>query len=133
MAQIILTRPQNATSGIPGNITTGVVIPFNPGMNVVSVDEVSVASNASVKWIYTLMSPSRDKVVTGEVIAVYRLSGNTTTHNRYSVVGDKSDLKHSVDVVVSGNQVVFEITNHSAPLSVPTDYVANIVRIQMLA
>lgn len=133
MAQTILTRPQNVTGGIPGTITTGVIIPFGAGTNVVEVDAVAASANASVKWIYTLMSPSQDKVVTGEVVAVYRLVGNSVTHNRSSVVGDKTDLKHSVDVVVSGSQFALEITNLSAPLLTPTDYTANIVRIQMLS
>jgi hypothetical protein len=133
MAQTILTRPQNTTSGIPGTIITGIVIPFVPGSNVVNVDGVPIGTNASIKWIYTLMSTAQDKVITAEVLAAYRITGGQITFNRYSLVGDRTDLKHSVDVKVDTGQVVLEITNLTNPLATSTDFTANIVRIQTLS
>jgi len=133
MSQIILTRPQTTSSGIPGTIISGVVIPFAPGSNIVNVDDVPIGTNASLKWIYTLMSPAQDKVVTAEVVATYRITGGVITYNRYSVVGDKNDLKHSIYVKVDAGDLVLEITNLTNPLPTPTDFTANIVRIQMLS
>lgn len=133
MTQTILTRPQNASSGIPGTILTGIVIPFAIGSNVVHVDSVPIGSNASVKWIYTLMSTAQDLVVTAEVLAAYRMTGGAITYNRYSVVGDKSELKHNINVVSSGGDIALEITNLTDLLPSQTDFTANIVRIQMLS
>lgn len=133
MSHIILTTPQTSSSGIPGTIITGIVVPFAIGSDVVNVDAIPAVANASVKWMYTLMSPSQDKVVTAEVVANYRVSGGTVTYNRYSVVGDKNDLKHSIDVKVDAGDLVLEITNLTNSLPSPTDVTANIVRIQMLS
>ena len=133
MAQTILTRPQSASSGLPGTIKTGIVIPFAIGSNVVSVDGVPIGTNAAIKWIYTLMSPTQDKVVTAEIVANYRMSGGQISFNRYSIVGDRQDLKHSVDVTVDAGEIVLEITNLTDPLPSPTDFTANIVQIQMLS
>lgn len=133
MSHIILTTPQTTSSGIPGTIITGVVVPFALGSNIVNVDAIPAVTNASLKWIYTLMSPSQDKVVTAEIVANYRIVGGAITYNRYSIVGDKNDLRHSVDVKIDAGDIVLEITNLTDPLPSPTDFTANIVRIQMLS
>ncbi|MCK5020419.1 MAG: hypothetical protein KAS32_25510 [Candidatus Peribacteraceae bacterium] len=133
MAQIILTQPQNTSSGIPGTIITGIVIPFAPGSNIVNVDGVPIGSNASIKWLYTLMSTAQDKVLSAEVVVVYRITGGSISFNRYSIVGDKNELSHSIDVKVDTGNVVLEITNLTNPLASPTDFTATIVRIQTLS
>lgn len=133
MSNIVLTRPQNSTSGIPGTIITGVVVPFVLGSNIVNVDGVPIGTNASIKWIYTIMSTIQDKVLSAEIVAVYRILGGNISFNRYSIVGDKNDLRHSVNVKVDAGNVVLEITNLTNPLPTPTDFTVNIVRIQTLA
>ena len=130
MANVVLTRPQSAAAGVPGTIVTGVLIPFALGSNIVNVDSIPCENNVSVKWIYTLMNAAQDKVLTVEVLAAHRLGG-PASHNRYSAVGDRSFFPHRIDVIVTGGNIVLEITNLSNGTSM-IDYIANVVRIQTL-
>ena len=125
MATVVLTQPTGP--GIPGTITTGIDV---PPLTTIMVDTCLCGANMSVKWIYTLLDPVDEEVLTAEIISNHRY-GNDPQWNRYGVVGDR--MNHSVDVQLSGTPPVgnFElyITNNH-----PTNtYTANIVRITMLS
>lgn len=136
MVGIILTRPQGG--GIPGTAITGIIIPASPpsapGSNIVVVDTCACMMNSSIKWIYTILSPARDKVVTGEVLALSKLGA--PTHNHYAIIGDIVNLPYKLDVIsIGGVSIGLEITNLSGNFPNPVDrinYTINIVRIQVI-
>jgi len=134
MSSIVLTSPQGG-GGIPGTIVTDVAVPHAPPNNVQIIDSCSCTQNSSVKWIYTIKSPSQDKILTGEVLGLHR-AGTNPSHTKYAMIGDRNWLPHRVDVInIAPSQLAIEITNLSENLPNPTDYIdytINIVRIQML-
>ena len=130
MASVVLTRPQSAAAGVPGTIITGIIVPYALGTNIVNADSIPTINNVSVKWIYTLMNAAQDKVLTAEILAIKR-SDDTVTHNRYSIVGDRNTFPHKIDVIITGGDIILEITNLSNA-STMIDYLANVVRIQTL-
>lgn len=132
MSGIILTKPQ--VSGFPGTIHTGIIIPHAAPSNVVIVDSISCDYNVSVKWIYTIYSASKDKMVSAEILALHRL-GTNPTHNRYGIIGDRGLLPHTIDVFADGTSLGLRITNMSENIIIPSnwiDYHVNVVRIQLL-
>ncbi len=121
MPTVVLTRPN--TAGIPGTIVTGVTI---PPLTTVVVDSCVCDFNLSLKWIYTIMDPVDQDVLSGEVLANHRY-GTDPRWNRYGVVGPS--MPHRVFVQLSGSNFELEIRNNH-----PTNtYTANVIRIQMLA
>ena len=131
--QTILTQSVggSGTSSIPGEFNTGTVVPFAIGTNVINVDVIPIVSGMlSVKWIYTLASTNSDAILSAEVVAVYR--NGVVTHHRHSVIGDRSELKHTHDVKVIGSDVVLEIANVTDSLLTETDFTTTIIRIQSL-
>ena len=118
---IVLTKPQVA--GIPGTIITGVDI---PPLTTVIVDTCLCTNNLSLKWIYTIMDPTDQDVLSGEVLANHRY-GTDPRWNRYGIVGPS--MPHRVFVTLTASDLQLEIRNNH-----PTNtYTANVVRIQMLA
>lgn len=121
MPTVVLTRPQVA--GIPGTIITGVVI---PPLTTVVVDTCVCTFNLSLKWIYTIMDPVDEDVLSGEILANHRY-GNDPRWNRYGIVGPS--MPHRVFVQLTGSDMELEIRNNHTT----NTYTANIIRIQMLA
>lgn len=121
MPTVVLTQPQS--SGIPGTIIQGVEI---PPLTTVIVDTCVCVSNLSVKWIYTIMDPVDEDVLSGEILANHRY-GTDPRWNRYAVIGPS--MPHRAFVSLSGSNLQLEITNNHTT----NTYTANVVRIQMLA
>lgn len=121
MASIVLTRPMGSGSNVPGNITTNILI--NAG-ETVTVDSCPSIVSVSVKWIYTLIDATANKVLTAEVLATHR-NGSNPTHNRYGVIGDA--VMHQTNVSIVAGEIGLDIKNLG-----PNSITANIVRIQIL-
>lgn len=137
MSGLILTRPQ-VGSGIPGTIQKNIIIPASPpsapGSNIVIVDSCYCEFNISVKWLYTIYSDSKDKVVSGEVLAMHR-GGANPSHSWYGITGDLKLLPHTLNVESVSNILQLKITNLSGNFPDPTkriSYNVNITRIQIL-
>jgi hypothetical protein len=124
--KIVLTTPSGA-SGVPGTVIQNISI---PPLTTVTADSIPAGNfNIGAKWIYTIMNPTSQKVLTGEVVANHQYENNVRW-NRYGLVGD--NMPHSVDVTLSGSPggyIELNITNNHSTET----YSANIVRIQLLA
>lgn len=121
----VLTRPSTSGGGdIPGASIQGIII--NPG-NTEVVDSLLVATNISVKWIYTIMdnTATNNRVISGEVMANHQF-GTTPNHNHYGIIGS-TYIPHVVDVVINTGSLELEITNNSS-----FQVAVNAVRIDML-
>lgn len=126
---IILTRPQGSGSGIPGTVTAGITIPgvASSPNNIVDVDQCPTLSNSSVKWLYTLIDQTHNKVVAGEVLGTHR-NGTNPTFNQYALIGDITSMAHSINVLTQGGNLILQITNLTNNV-----LTCNVTRIQILS
>lgn len=125
MATVVLTRP--TTAGLPGTFIRGVTI---PPLTTVVVDQCTCAQNMSVKWIYTLMDPVDEDVLTGEVNANHRY-GNDPKWNRYGLVGDR--MLHRVQVALTGSPAVGDLEMHITNNHTTNTFTVNLIRLQLLS
>lgn len=137
MSGLILTRPQSG-SGVPGTSKKNIIIPAsppsNPGSNIVIVDSCYCEYNIFIKWLYSIYSDSKDKVVSGEILAIHR-GGTNSSYSWYGITGDFKLLPHTINVEASSNVLELKITNLSGNFPDPTkriSYNVNIIRIQIL-
>lgn len=127
MPNVVLTQPVSG-SGIPGTISIDIDVPF--GTTTV-VDSCMCLNNMSVKWIYTLMSPTEQLVVTGEVLGQHRYGQvGSATHNVSGIIGDKNIMRHVISVDLAGGNLRLKITNNDINSN---DWKATVVRIQLLS
>lgn len=128
MSAFILTNPTTAPQdgGTPGIIIQNVIVKnVNEAPNNITVVDKASDTNAAIKWMYTIIDDTNQKVMTAEVNANNTFN-TTIRHNRHSMIGDL--LRHTVDVVFLAGEIGLEITNLTV-----FDFRVNIMRIEIPA
>lgn len=103
---VILTRPVQTLSGIPGTYKTGIVVSAS---STTVIDEVVAVNNYSVKWILTIVDNTNTKMTSYEILAVNKFN-STINHNMSGRVGDL--IFHGVNVVLNAGNIQLIITNN---------------------
>lgn len=119
MTNIVITRPQNSSSGsgVPGVSVADILI--TPGNSVI----VDTADKLTAKWIYTLIDETNGKVLSGEVLGLNRM-GTNPTHTTYAIIGDR--INHKTEVIISGSGMALIIKNNTL-----VDIKVHVVRINV--
>ena len=100
------------THGAPGGVvSTAVAVTVTPSATE-NIDSVPVSVAQAVKWFVTVNDTTNNLVAAFEVYAMHR-NGVSTDFNSTSIVGDHT-LSYVDDVVISGSDLVLQITNNEA-------------------
>jgi len=118
---IILTKPTQTLSGIPGTILTGKAI---PSTITEVIDSVSAVYNYGVKWIVTTIDDIDQNIQQYEVNVIKKFD-NTTPYNIGPINGDV--INHIVNVDLLGDDITLLITNNESH-----NILVNVIRIQTL-
>jgi hypothetical protein len=109
---VIIAACQQGPAGADGADGTGLVEASVTGVNngnTVTVDDVPVGTNRSVKWIITLTDTIAGDYKTYEVLAVH--NGTTAMHTVYGLVGDVIAVTTNVDI--NAGNMRLRVTNDS--------------------
>lgn len=118
---LIITKPAQTLSGIPGTYKTGIVIPASSSS---VIDSLPAINNYSVKWIITLIDSVNSKTNTSEILAINKFN-TSVSHNSSSRVGDH--IAHGINVQLNAGNIELILLNNET-----NNIMVSVVRIQMV-
>lgn len=118
---VVLTKPAQTLSGIPGTYKRGIAV---TALSSAIVDSCSLANNYSVKWIVTILDNTNSKTMIYELLALNKF-GVSIDYVPYAFMGD--DINHDFDVQINAGNIEFTITNNESD-----DIEINVIRMQLI-